>query len=375
MIDIVINGRFARQSMTGVQRYALHTLLALDGLLGRDKALRESLRITLAAPAGTKTPALAHIGVRCEGRADGHLWEQLVLPRLARGAYLVNFNYSGPLFKRDQLITVHDATVVAVPEAFGWRYRLVHRALVAWLKDRVHRVMTISEFSRRELQQRMGVRDALVGTEGWDHLKAADDDAAAQAVLAKHGLQSGRYLLAAGSLKPNKNFEVIDRALQLMPGFELTVAIAGARDRSVFRHSEPGPNVRLLGYVDDAELAQLYRHAAWFVFPSLYEGFGLPAIEAMGNGCPVIAADAASIPEVCGGAALYFDPHDAPALAQLLQRAAHDAPLRSQMKQLGLERAALFAWDANARILLRHLLSLPTAADAEPAAAQLAAKQ
>lgn len=375
MIDIVVNGRFLCQAMTGVQRYALHTLLALDDLLGREAALRERLHITLAAPAGTTTPTLAHIDVCCEGGSTGHLWEQLVLPRLARGAYLVNFNYSGPLFKRNQLITVHDATVVAVPEAFGWRYRLVHRAIVAWLKDRVQRVMTISEFSRRELQERMGVQDALVGTEGWDHLKAVDDDNAAQAVLAKHGLQPGRYLLAAGSLKPNKNFEVIDRALQLLPKFEMTVAIAGARDRSVFRHSEPGPNVRLLGYVDDAELAQLYRHAAWFVFPSLYEGFGLPAIEAMGNGCPVIAAKAASIPEVCGNAALYFDPHDAPALAQLLRSAAHDAPLRSRMKQLGLARAAHYGWDANARIVLRHLLSLQTTADAAPAPARLAAKR
>jgi glycosyltransferase involved in cell wall biosynthesis len=363
MIDVVVNGRFLCQAMTGVQRYALQTLLALDNELERDAALRERLRLTLALPAGAAAPALRHIGLRSRGGASGHLWEQWVLPRLARGAYLLNFNYSGPLFKRDQLITVHDATVLAVPQAFGWRYRWLHRALVAWLKDRVHRVMTISEFSRTELRQRMGVRDALVGTEGWSHLKAPDDGAAAQAVLAKHGLQSGRYMLAAGSLKPNKNFELLDRALKLLPDLAMPVAIAGARDRSVFRHCEPGANVRLLGYVSDAELAQLYRHAAWFVFPSLYEGFGLPAIEAMGNGCPVLAANTSSIPEVCGDAALYFDPHDAVELAHLLQRAASNAVLREDMKQRGLQRAARFGWDANARIVLRHLLSVPTAAD------------
>jgi glycosyltransferase involved in cell wall biosynthesis len=367
MIDVVVNGRFLCQAMTGVQRYALQTLLALDNELERDPPLRERLRLSLALPAGATAPALRHIGIRRQGRLGGHCWEQLVLPRLARGAYLLNFNYSGPLFKRDQLITVHDATVLAVPEAFGWRYRLLHRALVAWLKDRVQQVMTISEFSRRELRERMGVRNALVGTEGWRHLQAPDDDAATQAVLAKHGLQSGRYLLAAGSLKPNKNFEIIDRALHLLPGFEMTVAIAGARDRSVFRHSDPGPNVRLLGYVSDADLAVLYRHAAWFVFPSLYEGFGLPAIEAMGNGCPVIAANTSSIPEVCGDAAVYFEPHDALALAHLLQRAAHDLVWRQQMQQRGLQRATRFGWDANARIVLRHLLSVNAVA-AAPAA-------
>jgi glycosyltransferase involved in cell wall biosynthesis len=359
MTRIVLNGRFLCQPMTGVQRYALHTVLALDRLLGQDRSLRESLNITLATPKGAPAPLLQHIQVRSQGRSRGHAWEQWTLPRLAAGAHLVNFNYSGPLFKRDQLITVHDATVAAMPQAFGWRYRWVHRAMVAWLKDRVHTVMTVSAFSRDELAQRMGVRDALVGTEGWEHVCAADDAAAARAVLHKHGLTSGGYVLAAGSVKPNKNFEVIDRALQRLGGrLKLPVAIAGARDRSVFRHSDPGANVRLLGYVDDAELAQLYCHAAWFVFPSLYEGFGLPAIEAMGNGCPVIAANAASIPEVCGDAALYFDPHDAQGLARLLERAANEPGLQDTMRERGLQRAAKFSWLTNARLLARHLMGL-----------------
>jgi glycosyltransferase involved in cell wall biosynthesis len=359
MTRVVLNGRFLCQPMTGVQRYALHTVLALDRLLAQDRALRESLSIVLATPVGAPAPALQHIEVQSQGAGQGHAWEQSVLPRLAAGAYLVNFNYSGPLFKRDQLITVHDATVAAMPEAFGWRYRWLHRGMVAWLKDRVHTVMTVSTFSRDELAQRMGVRDALVGTEGWEHLLAPDDEASAQTVLDKHGLQAGRYVLAAGSVKPNKNFEVIARALQLLGGrLNLPVAIAGARDRSVFRHSDPGTQVRMLGYVDDAELAQLYRHAAWFVFPSLYEGFGLPALEAMGNGCPVIAANAASIPEVCGDAALYFNPRNAEDLARVLEQATTDTGLRETMRQRGLQRAAKFSWLANARVLARHLMSL-----------------
>jgi glycosyltransferase involved in cell wall biosynthesis len=90
----------------------------------------------------------------------------------------------------------------------------------------------------------------------------------------------------------------------------------------------------------------------------LYEGFGLPAIEAMGNGCPVIAANAASIPEVCGDAALYFDPHDAQGLARLLERAANEPGLQDTMRERGLQRAAKFSWLTNARLLARHLMGL-----------------
>jgi glycosyltransferase involved in cell wall biosynthesis len=367
MIRVVINGRFACQPMTGVQRYALHTLLALDRLLSARPDVAAQLQVSVAVPDGAQLPTLDRMAVhRLPGNgrgAAGHAWEQWTLWRHARGGYLVNFNDSGPLLQTQQLVTIHDASVAAFPEAFGWRYRVAHHALVALLKRRVHTVMTVSEFARQDIERHFGVRAGLVGIEGWEHLRA-DAGSDGLDVLAAHGLQPGRYLLAAGSLKPNKNFALLDRALQLAPDLGLPVAIAGARDASIFRHSEAGANVRLLGAVSDIELAQLYRHAAWFVFPSLYEGFGLPLVEAMGNGCPVLAASAASIPEVCGDAALYFDPHDAAALAALLQRAVHEPGLRDTYRQRALARVTRFSWDANARILVDHLLLLAPLAPA-----------
>jgi glycosyltransferase involved in cell wall biosynthesis len=352
LMRIFINGRFLTQLRTGVQRYALETLHALDDMLA-DGQLRERASFVLVTPGDALTPPLKHITVRKTAFLSGHLWEQITLPCITRGEYLINFNYSGPLIKRAQMITIHDASVAAVPESFSTQYRALHNALVQLLKNRVHTVMTVSAFSRHELARYFGVRQALVGVEGWQHAIASGDSAA---VMEKFGLQPQNYLLAVGSIKPNKNFAVIDRALKLLGHFPMTVAIAGAKDISIFQHADAqGEKVRMLGFVSDEELGHLYRNASWFIFPSLYEGFGLPAIEAMGNGCPVIAANAASIPEVCGDAALYFDPHDAAALAALLQQTVSQPGLRDSMVARGKRQIEKFSWHDNARIIIDHL--------------------
>jgi glycosyltransferase involved in cell wall biosynthesis len=355
---IVINGRFLTQVKTGVQRYAKETLLALDQLLDTEPALRAQLHCELAVPRHATPIALRRIPVRVLPLLSGHWWEQVTLAWHAGSDYLINFNYSGPVIKKRQLITLHDASVAAIADAYSWRYRLVHETLVRALRHRVDTVMTVSRFSCDEIAQRYGIRPALIGVEGWQHSVAGGD---ALATLRRYDLQPGRYLLAVGSVKPNKNFDVLDRALELLGTFPMTIAVAGANDIGIFRHCHPTRGaVRMLGFVPDEELGHLYRHAAWFVFPSLYEGFGLPALEALGNGCPVIAARAASIPEVCGDAALYFDPRDPAALAALLLRVTREPELRTSLLEKARDRLQRYSWTGNAEILARHLLAIPT---------------
>ncbi len=354
---VVFNGRFLTQVQTGVQRYAAETLRALDGLLAADAGLRERYDFVLAVPAGVAAQPLPlrHIRVASVAGRGGHGWEQGPLWWFSRGAYLVNFNYSGPLLKRRQLITVHDATVKAMPSAFKRSYRWVHNVLVAVLGRTALDVMTVSDFSRTELARWFGLSrpDILVGREGGEHAVLAADDAA---VLQRHGLQAGRYILGVGSVKPNKNYGLLGRAMRLLPDYPLPVAIAGARDISIFNGDAVLPeSFRFLGFVPDAELSALYRQAAWFVFPSLYEGFGLPAIEAMAHGCPVLAARAASIPEVCGDAALYFDPHDESDLVRTLQRVLHEPALRAELLARAPQQLKRYNWRANAQILLELL--------------------
>lgn len=352
---VILNGRFLAQVATGVQRYARETVQALDRLLDASVALRAQLAIELAVPRRAASIELRHIRVRVVPWLAGHPWEQIALAWHARGGYLVNFGYSGPLAKRRQLITLHDASVRAVAHAYAWRYRLLHDALVAVLRRRVDAVMTVSQFARAELAQRYGIADALLGTEGWQHGLAQGDGAD---TLRKFGLRARGYLLAVGSQKRHKNYALLERALAQLDDFPLTVAVAGAADIDIFRdRAGASRHVRRLGYVSEAELGHLYRNAAWFVFPSVYEGFGLPALEAMANGCPVLAAHAGALPEVCGDAALYFEAHDPAALAALLRRVARDPALRIALIERGRARLAHYSWDANARILAGHLLS------------------
>lgn len=361
-VRVVLNGRFLAQLQTGVQRYAVETLVALDRLLVAEPG--NDIDWVLALPDGAAAPSLRAIRSEHLPGKPGHGWEQWPLWRFARGAYLVNFSYSGPLLKRWQLVTVHDATVRVMPQAFTRAYRWVHNALVGVLGRTVHTVMTVSNFSRDELGRCFGLRrtDILVGREGGEHAVLPGDDVD---VLRRHGLFAGAYILGVGSVKPNKNYALLGRAMRHLPDYPWPIAIAGAKDIGIFQDAAALPDgFRFLGFVPDADLAALYRQAAWFVFPSTYEGFGLPAVEAMANGCPVLAARAASIPEVCGAAALYFDPQDPASLADVLRTAAAEPGLRQGLVVAGRERLEHYNWPANARILLEHLQhSLAKASD------------
>lgn len=352
---IVFNGRFLAQTRTGVQRYGAETLCALDRCLSREPDRLRDTRFQLAVPLDAAVPLLERFEIHTLPWLRGHPWEQLSLARFARGAELVNFSYSGPLFKRAQLITLHDAGTWADRGSYAWRYRLGHNLLVRWLAHRAARVMTVSEFSRTELVRHLGLPpDRLaVGREGGEHARAEGHTVAR---VRRLGLAPGRYLLAVGSRKASKNLALVGRALELVPDLSLPVAVAGATDMGIFKGAQPLPrSLRLLGFVADTDLYALYRHAAWFIQPSLYEGFGLPAVEAMANGCPVLAARAAATPEVCGDAALYFDPQDAASLAGLLRQVSREPALRARQVALGMQRLRQYHWEANAQVLLRQL--------------------
>jgi glycosyltransferase involved in cell wall biosynthesis len=260
---------------------------------------------------------------------------------------------------------VHDASVRAHPQSFSWGYRLLNNLMVSMLAPRVDTVMTVSRFSANELRLHFHLTrdDWVVGREGWEHVGARPplDDAA---VLRRHGLVSGGYLLAVGGLKAHKNLDLVARALRLLDaGHTLPVAVAGGFDSRVYQGVEPPGDaaMRWLGFVPDDELHVLYGHAAWFIFPSLYEGFGLPPLEAMANGCPVLAARAGPIPEIYGDAVLYFDAHDPSSLATLLREVTTGGDALARRDEVKRRAATCLAhqrWEANAEILLDRLIAV-----------------
>lgn len=348
--EVLLNGRFLNQRVTGVQRYARETLLGLDQLLADGAG--DFARWTLLVPAGVQAPPLQRIRVEPLGRLQGHAWEQTELGWRARKGLLFSFAFSGPVWLKHQVVTVHDAAVFRMPGAYHWRFRLWYRTMVSRIVRRAPRTVAVSRFSAGEAQACFGAPAARlrVATEGWQHLErvVADDS-----VLDRHGLRGRPFALAVSSPTPNKNSAAIAKALALLGADAPCVALAGSSDPAVFRAAAgAAAGVVQMGFVSDGELKALYQHAHCFVMPSFYEGFGIPPLEAMACGCPVIASTADALREVCGDAALYFDPHQPAELAQQLRRLFADAALAKDMSQRSLVRASAYSWAESARLNL-----------------------
>ena len=346
---VYINGRFLTQRITGIQRYARETLAELDALLDQGACL-PSWRWVLLAPQGSSFPALRHIDARCVGVFAGHVWEQIDLARHSRDGLLVSFTPTGPLLKRAQLVTMHDASVYRVPEAFSWRFKLWYRLVGHWLAARSPRTLAVSEFAAAELVHWFNCdpRKISVTCEGWQHLERLQGD---PRILERHALTPGRYVLAVSSPTANKNFQLVVRAASEVSHADIEFAIAGATDPNVFAKASvvPTGRVKMLGYVTDAELKALYEHALCLVFPSRYEGFGIPPLEAMSLGCPVMASHIAAVKEVCGSAAQYFDPDDHHEVARLVERLGSSPADVERMRSQGRSRSPQFSWREAAR--------------------------
>lgn len=346
---VYINGRFLTQRITGVQRYALELLRALDQLAGsRDASVAACEFIVLAPQGELQDAGLRHIETRQAGRGSGHAWEQLSLPFLSADGFLLSLCNTGPLAKRGQAVTIHDAAVYAAPDTYSFAFRTWYKVLLRGLGMNARQILTCSAFSEDQLKRHFGIRPAKISTiyHGKEHMLRTAPD---RTVFERHKLDRP-YVLAVSSMSPNKNFASVAEAIRLLGDVDFDIVIAGGSS-SIFKPAGAalGGEVKQLGYVTDEELRALYDSASCFVFPSFYEGFGFPALEAMACGCPVVASRAASIPEVCQDAALYCDPHSPADIADKIRQVMSDGELRESMRRQGIARADSFSWERCAR--------------------------
>ncbi|MFP6556762.1 glycosyltransferase family 4 protein [Paraburkholderia sp. B3] len=365
--SLVINGRFLGRRATGVDRFAFETVRAIDALIETRDPVVAGLRAEIVVPAalGGMSNPFAHVRLRASGQGGGLRWEQLALPRAVRGGLLLNLCNSGPLLYRSQVTVLHDAAPARVPDSYSRSFVAWYRLMAPSIGRIARRVITVSEFSRRELCEAYRIPFAKIGVvqESGEHMlrmreaTQTPDAAGISGFPVGAGEHARPFVLAVGSLNRHKNFRLVAEAARQIRDARFDIVVVGGGDPRVYGASGDAlPDfVKHLGYVSDEELVSLYRRAACFVYPSRYEGFGLPPVEALALGCPVIASRLPSVVEACGDAVLYTSPDDPAQLAALLERVTADAALRETLRERGRERTAALTWRATAVKLIEEI--------------------
>jgi glycosyltransferase involved in cell wall biosynthesis len=302
---------------------------------------------------------LVNVNVAARRRTEWVRGEQQLLPRLARREgvdVLHSLASTAPLYGRFRRVTtVHDLIYLVHPEAHFGVLALGMRVVVGQAARRSHRLIAVSQSTGDDLEQRLHIEPGRIDVVPNGVLPAPAPDARAiEEVRERYELQGRRVVLAASAKRPHKNLlRLLDavalleeRPVLLLPGYPTD------HERELREHAAAlrlDADTRFLGWLDQRELEGLYGVADAFVMPSLYEGFGLPVLEAMARGVPVACSDRSSLPEVAGDAALLFDPEDVRQMADTLRTLLTDRELAERLRDAGKRRAAEFSWQRTAR--------------------------
>ncbi len=342
MTQIALNGRFYAHRPTGMQRYALEVSKRCAGFLDVLKPAR-----------GLRGPS-------------GHLWEQLYLPSVVRGRMLWSPNNTGPLAVAHQVCTIHDLIPLEHPEWFNRRFGQWYEWLLPRLGKRVQHLIAVSEFTKQRVVELLRVPEQRVTVipNGVSEEFFPRSAAESKGVRKRLGIDNPDHLLSVGSLEPRKNLHRLLAAwkkVQASTPRELELVVVGPRNPNprVFGDvalSELPPRVHFTGYVPDECLPGLYSGALAFVYPSLYEGFGLPPLEAMACGTPVVTSRGSSLVEVVGDDGVLVDPWDENSIAEGILEILSNETFRNGLRERARVRAKKFTWEGAARQTLKVLL-------------------
>lgn len=350
MADWVVNGKFTAERMQGIVRYARELVKALDEIVERDDYLE-----LVVPPNATDLPDLKHIRIVRWGKRTGIAWEQLDFRRYIRrhrGSRALNLCNTTPLLVQPGVTTIHDIMYKVRPEYYTTLRNRVsrrwHCLQYAYIARHEQAILTDSEFSKGEIERnyKKSIGKISVIPCGWQHV--SEFECAEDWRDRYPFLMTGEYYFSMATLAKNKNGRWVMEVARRNP--DAVFAIAGKHYET--EQVDVPANVHLLGFVEDADACALIKNCKAFLYPSLYEGFGLPPLEALALGARVVSSYAASLPEVLGHSVHYADPWD----YSLNVEAILDVPVESACEALGK-----LSWERSAAEASATLRGIPFA--------------
>ncbi|CAI0798255.1 glycosyltransferase family 4 protein [Serratia quinivorans] len=341
---LFVNARYLTQELTGVQRFAEQISLSL-------KDIRNDL-VFVSPPGVLRKDVAERLKIVEVGSKSGHLWEQIELPRYLKlngSGLLLNLGSTAPVFYDNQIVTHHDVTYKRYPKSFSKKFRFFYGFLIPMMLRNSKKLLTVSEFSKKEINDVYGYPNEKIAI----IYNAVSDDFK----RTTRSKDSEKYLLAVSSPNFHKNFHGMLKAFELLGDrYNVSLKIIGKTATSFSKQDftsliKDSNKIKFMGRVDDDEMISLYQNALAFVFPSFYEGFGIPPLEAQSCGCPVISSNMASMPEVLRDSAIYFDPENEADIASAMEKIILDSSLRTELINKGDANVQRFSWhDSAAKI-------------------------
>jgi glycosyltransferase involved in cell wall biosynthesis len=340
---LVVNGHYIGQQVTGVQRYAIEIL---------DQFKQKGVSYRVAGPPE-----------RVQSQALKHLWMQTVLPfKLEKNDLLWSPTNLGPVMHRNQVVTLHDIADQLYPEWYSKKYVAWRKFFLPKLLNNVSGIITVSEYSKKTIQQHFPQVNGKIKVIGnginRDHFcpRSIEEQ---KSVAGQYQLNKP-YAISVASLDPRKNIEGVIKAWNRLPKKdrdEMDLVILGG-EAEIFSFKldmEIDSSVRFLGYVDHKNLPQLYSGARFFVYPSFFEGFGLPVLEAMACRTPVITSNSTSLSELADGKALTVDPNHPDEITDAMKKLIGSDELCKSLGETGYRHAQQFSWEKTANQTLEIL--------------------
>ncbi len=344
-----VNARFLTKRITGLERYAIGVSLKL-------KALSPSTEFIAPHDVIQKEHART-LGVSTIGHSVGHLWEQTELPMYLaskKGPVLLGLTNTGPLTYSKQVVVIHDLAFLREPGWFSKKAALSFKYLVTTVAKMARRIVTNSAFTKNEVVELLGIPAEKITVA---HPALPENILRLAAV--PHENKFGDYILSLSSIDPRKNLKNLIRAYRQLGLKDVKLVVAGGENVDVFgKHAfelrsitQKDANVHFTGYLSDDQIVGLYQNARLFVYPSLYEGFGFPPLEAMACGCPVVASNGSSLAEALGDAATYADTKNVNELADAISRTLKEP--KEERSEKRLAQIQKFSWESTAKEILK----------------------